>query len=161
MSEGFHIVVKRESIEGDLVRGTLYFNGTPLGKTYENNGMKIAASDYKGLLRYKSNHHFVQSAHGAMSEHGDFLIEIAGVKGRTNILFHTGNKARHSQGCILLGPIKSVADDKGQITYSVSDDSPLRRLRLTFYGTDEPDSSPDKNISISIIDPIQPSLLRH
>jgi Family of unknown function (DUF5675) len=153
MSEPFHIVVKRESVKGDLVQGTLYLNGTPLGKTYENKKFKISANDYRGLLRYRSQHHFVQASHGTMGHRGDFLIEIAGVKGRSNLLFHTGNKPSHSQGCVLLGPIKSIAEKDGDISYMVDQDSPLRKLRLMFYGSDEPDSSPDKNISISIIDP--------
>jgi hypothetical protein len=153
MSELFHIIVKRESVKDNLLRGTMYVNDTLLGRTYENDDLKIAANDYTGLLRYRSQHHFVQSAHGAMGKTGDFLVEVAGVKGRTNILFHTGNKPKDSKGCILLGPIKSSISPTGILTYSVREESPLRRLRLLFYGTDEPVSSPDKNVSVSVIDP--------
>lgn len=87
-----------------------------------------------------------------MSTKGDFLIEVSGVKGRTDILLHTGNQPKHSDGCICLGPILTKDTPDGKI-YSVSSDSPLRQLRLAFYGTDQPNASPDKTIAVSIVDP--------
>jgi Family of unknown function (DUF5675) len=153
VSEHFHIVIKRESAKGNLVPGLIYVNGKALGRTYENDELKIPARDYVGLLRYHSGHHFVQGPHGAMGTKGDFLVEVSGVDKRTNILFHTGNQPKHSKGCILLGPINSSKSKSGGVEYSVTEESPLRRLRLLFYGTDEPVSSPDKAVKISVIDP--------
>ncbi|HXT13096.1 MAG TPA: DUF5675 family protein [Candidatus Angelobacter sp.] len=40
-----------------------------------------------------------------MAHEGDFLVEITGVPGRTNILFHGGNQPKNSEGCILLGAV--------------------------------------------------------
>jgi hypothetical protein len=151
MSESFHIVIKRDASKGDLVPGHIYLNEELLGSTYERTQVKIPAGDYKGLLRYHSGHHFVQSAQGTMSSKGDFLIEASGVEGRTNILLHTGNKPKHSDGCICLGPIFSKDTPDGTI-YSVGDDSPLRKLRLAFYGTDHPNATPDKAIVVSVVD---------
>jgi Family of unknown function (DUF5675) len=153
MSEQFQIIVVRNTAKGNLVPGTIWINGDELGKTYENNSLKIPAGDYTGLLRYRSHHHFVQGPLGVMSEIGDFLVEISGVHKRSNILFHTGNKPKHSEGCILLGPIQSGHTKSGEVAYSVAEDSPLRRMRLMFYGKDDPVMSPDKIIKISIVDP--------
>jgi hypothetical protein len=151
MGDSFHIVIKRDAAKGDLIPGHIYLNGELLGKTYERSGVKIPSGDYKGLMRYRSNHHFVQGEQGAMNSHGDFLLEASGVKHRTNILLHTGNKPRHSDGCVLLGPIKSTDTKQGKV-YSVSDDNPLRKLRLAFYGTDQPVSSPNKTVVISVVE---------
>jgi hypothetical protein len=152
MSEQFHITIKRQAPQGALVSGTIYLNGTLLGKTYENDDKKIPAGNYAGLLRYRSDHHFVQGPKGIMDQKGDFLIEVSGVENRTNILLHTGNQPGQSAGCILLGPINSAAQTGGTVQYSVAETSPLRALRLQFYGTDEPTSSPLKTIKISIVD---------
>ena len=152
MGDAFHIVIKRGSAKGHLVPGRIYLNGDLLGTTYERKEVQIPAGDYKGLMRYSSSHHFVQSEHGAMKTDGDFLLEASGVKGRSNILLHTGNKPKHSDGCILLGPISTAHGESGNV-YKVGDDSPLRKLRLAFYGTDKPISSPNKSVVISVVDP--------
>jgi hypothetical protein len=82
----------------------------------------------------------------------DFLLEVSGVKNsagkaRTDIVFHGGTKPQHSKGCILLGP---VSRDKNKVG-TIGPDHPLRKLRLLFYGTDQPNQSPDKEISIVIL----------
>ena len=78
-----------------------------IGRTYENDLLKVPAASYVGLLRYHSpeNKNVVQGPFGLMSKSGDFLIEISGVKWRDSILLHGGNKPEHSRGCILLGPV--------------------------------------------------------
>lgn len=60
MSSGFHILIKRDTAQGDLVPGRIYLDGDLLGTTFERTAVKIPAGDYKGLMRYRSSHHFVQ-----------------------------------------------------------------------------------------------------
>ena len=82
-----------------------------------------------------------------MATKGDFLIEVGNVPGRSDILLHTGNKPKHSAGCILLGPIKK---DETTGQYFVGEQDPLRKLRLLFYGTDHPVQTPSKEITITV-----------
>ena len=95
---------KAEKVEGGLTIGKLSVNGQELGPCYENADKQIPAGAYGGVLRYTSQKYFVQSPGGKLGKTGDFLLEVARVPGRTDILFHAGNKAEHSMGCILCGP---------------------------------------------------------
>jgi len=124
-------------------------NGQLIGKAYENAALKIAAGSYPGCLRYVSGHNFVQGPAGAMAQHGDFLFEVANVPGRSSMLFHGGNKAKHSRGCVLLG---AVGKDPKTHHGVLSPEHPLRKLRLLFYGNDSPNASPAKSITIRVID---------
>ncbi len=153
MTGSFHIVIKRSATQGNLIPGKIYLDGDLLGSTYERNGVQIPAGDYAGNMRYSSSHHFAQGPGGSMNTSGDFLLEVSNVPSRTDILLHTGNAPSQSDGCVLLGPISSTESEDGNTVYSVGDDSPLRKLRLAFYGTDQPISSPDKQVVISIVGP--------
>ena len=146
--EDFHITIKRNRVIGNLVYGTIYLNGQEIGSAFENNDLKIPVGNYKGLMRYNSGKDFVQSELGKLSTKGDFLLEASGVLGRTDILLHQGNAPKHSKGCILLGPATRGPD--GGVT--IGPDNPLRKLRLAFYGTDEPNSCPNKTITITVSD---------
>lgn len=146
-NEKFDIVVQRLHVDKDLVIGAILVNGEQLGTTYENDAVKIAAGHYTGMMRYSSNHNFVQGPEGTMSKAGDFLIEVVGVKGRSAILFHGGNKAKHSRGCILLGPVH-----KKKKHAWVDDGHTLRKLRRKFYGSDNPVACPMKTISVRVFD---------
>ena len=150
----FNISIERGLSTNGLVTGTISVNGQEIGKTYENASLKIPAGAYTGLLRYVSGHNFVGGPFGTISKRGDFLVEISGVTGgRTDILFHGGNRPYQSRGCILLGP---VARDPGSSIPSLDNEHPLRKLRLLFYGTDVPNSTPDKAIRIQISDRVGP-----
>ena len=154
--EQFAIVIQRQTSTNNLVTGTISLNGTVVGTAYENDDLKIPAGTYKGLMRYTSQKGFVQGEGGAMANEGDFLIEASnvsdGTRRRTNILLHGGDKPQHSQGCILLGAVGRAPDGHVQ----VSESHPLRKLRLAFYGTDTPNASPNKAISITILNPPSP-----
>jgi hypothetical protein len=146
MNKNFDILIKRNKVLGNLVYCSIYLNGEEIGTAYENNTLKISPGTYKGLMRYYSSHNFVQSSQGRLNTKGDFLLEVSGVMGRTNILLHSGNKPKHSQGCILLGPVNKGPDN----SVFVNHNHPLYKLRLAFYGTAEPISSPNINITITI-----------
>jgi hypothetical protein len=144
----FDIVIKRDQVKNNLVYGTISLNGEKIGAAFENNDLKIPAGSYKGTIRYNSGRNFVQSELGSMSKKGDFLLEVSNVPNRTAILLHPGNLPKHSLGCILLGPVNKGPDG----AVAISNDHPLRKLRLAFYGADEPIASPNKDITITIKD---------
>jgi hypothetical protein len=135
------------------VFGDISVNGQVVGRFYENPDKIIPAGTFQGTLRYASNHNFVQSACGEMSRQGDFLLEITNVSDergnkRTNILLHPGWLPRHSEGCVLVGQRKR--DSNGGYL-PLDPDSPLRKLRMIFYGSDNPIACPDKRITINIV----------
>jgi hypothetical protein len=142
------VVVQREKTENGLVRGKILVNGQPVGASYENADKTIPAGTYKGVLRTKSMKNFVQGPGGKLGKSGDFLMELAGVPKRTDILFHAGNKPEHSEGCIMCGP--ATKDPK---TGDPVAPETLKKLRLLFYETDTPNSTPDKEIKIEVRDP--------
>ncbi len=142
----FNISIVRKRVEGNLVYCSISLNGELIGMAYENNTLKIQTGEYKGIMRYNSGKNFVQSSLGKMSKKGDFLIEASGVLGRTDILLHGGNAPQHSTGCIMLGPVEKRQDG----TRLIDGNHPLRKLRIAFYGTDEPISCPNKNIVITV-----------
>ena len=145
----FQIRIQRLYSKDKLVTGSLAVNGELIGGTYENDDLKVPAGSYVGRLRYRSDHNFVQGPFGLMSKTGDFLVELVGAKDRTNILFHGGNKPKHSKGCVLLGP---VVKDKATNTGFVGGEHALRKLRLKFYGSETPVQCPSEHIFIQIFD---------
>jgi hypothetical protein len=148
-SKPFNVVVQRGKTEKGLVIGKLSVNGKEIGTCYENAEKKIPAGTYKGVLRTKSGKNFVQGPGGKLGKSGDFLLEVAGVPSRSDILFHPGNKKEHSEGCILCGP--ATKDPK---TDALIAPGTLKKLRLAFYdGNDKPTATPDKAIRIEVRDP--------
>ena len=141
------ILVEREHAQGQLLPGQLSVDGKVIGRTFENVDAQILPGVYRGMLRYVSQNNFVQGDLGRLARKGDFLLEVSGVPGTTNILFHGGNKAYQSKGCILLGP---VGRDPSTLDVDIGPDHPLRQLRILFYGTDTPTATPDKAIVITI-----------
>jgi hypothetical protein len=141
------ILVEREKAQGKLVPGQLSVDGKIIGRTFENVDAQILPGQYRGVLRYVSHNDFVQGEMGTLAHAGDFLLEVSGVPGRTNILFHGGNKPYQSRGCILLGP---VGRDLSTLEVRIGPDHPLRQLRQLFYGTDTPTATPGKDVVITI-----------
>lgn len=144
----FHVVVQRLKTVDGLVIGELSVNGKKLGPCYENDDKKIPAGTYKGVVRTTSMRHHAQGPGGKMDNSGDFLLEVAGVPKRSDILFHAGNKKEHSLGCILCGPITKDPESGARLA-----PEPLKQLRLQFFGTDTPTGKPDKAIKIEVRDP--------
>jgi hypothetical protein len=144
----FRIQIARTKTENGLVYGEIRVNDEPIGFTFENADLKIPAGLYSGVVRYWSGHNFVQGPFGQLGKTGDFLLEVDSVSGRPNILLHGGNRPYQSTGCILLGAVQKLPDG----TASVTADHPLYRLRREFYGSDIPNSTPAKKITIEILD---------
>lgn len=139
----------------ERVYGDIAVQGVNVGRFYENPDKKIQAGAFRGLMRYHSKKGFAQSNCGVIGVDGDFLIELADVKGqdgtpKTHVLLHPGNRPSHSDGCILAGARRYGADGK-PLPLSPSD--PLWKIRRAFYGTDTPKQCPDKAIRIVVRDP--------
>jgi len=144
----FRVVIQRMSTKDGLLNGKMSVNGEAIGATHENAEKKIPAGTYKGVLRSKSMKNFVQGPGARLGKTGDFLLEIAGVPKRTDILIHAGNKPEHSEGCIMLGPATKNLDGE-----PIAPDG-LKKLRLLFYdGEDSPSATPNKSITIEVKDP--------
>ena len=144
----FNLTIERNRIDDGLIFGTISVNSVQIGNCFENEFYQIPAGSYKGLIRYNSGKGFVQNPFGGLGNKGDFLLEVSGVPGRTDILFHAGFRPWQSKGCILMGPVDRDIDSSAYL----DEDHPLYKLRLIFYGTEEPVSCPDKSITIDIID---------
>jgi hypothetical protein len=148
----FTIFVQREKTVDGLVIGKLSANGEALGTCYENDRLKIPAGTYTAHLRYTSGKNHVTGPGGKLGTKGDFLVELdplkQGDRTRTLIQFHAGNKAEHSEGCILCGA--AVTAKNGDKLAPAT----LQKLRLAFYdGQDQPQGMPNKRIIVEIRDP--------
>jgi hypothetical protein len=150
----FSVLVQREKTVGDLIIGELSVNGQKIGPCYENAAKHVPAGTYKAHLRYQSGKNHVQGPGGKLGKKGDFLIELDDFTDRTGkkwsvVQFHAGNKAKHSEGCILGGP--ATKDAK---TGDWSAPETLKKLRLLFYdGADNPTGTPDRTITVEVRDP--------
>ena len=145
----FHVLVRRETTEDGLLKGRISVNGQEIGTCYENAKKMIPAGTYTGVLRYSSAKDLVQGPGGSLGKVGDFLLEVADVPNRKDILFHAGNKPAQSDGCVMLGP--APMDPK---TTDPIASEPLMKLRLLFYdGNDRPTGTPHKVITIQVRDP--------
>ena len=159
-AEEFRVELKRVAIDEVVdnghktarIYGDVGVNGQNIGRFYENPQLRIEPGIYKGVLRYQSNHNFVQSSCGEMAREGDYLLEVAEVRGadgakRSDILLHPGFKPSHSKGCVLLGARKRGTDGK---PLPLAADEPLVKMRRAFYGTDNPIACPNKRIVIVV-----------
>lgn len=151
-AERFVVKIQRtKKTENGLIIGNLYVNDKELGPVYEHPDKKIVASPAGkpdgGVIRTKSDHNFVQNPDGKLGKTGGFLLEIAGVPGRSNILIRAGNKPEHTEGCVRAGPATREKD----VPFAPET---VKKLRLAFYdGKDEPKSSPNKKIEVIVLDP--------
>jgi hypothetical protein len=134
----FTVTVMRQYPDKKCTSGYLAVDGKIIAYTLErpwvNNVQNISSiptGKYTGHLRY---------------DHTDFWrIELDGVPNRTNVQIHIGNEVDQSKGCVLVG-MKLGAD-----LCSVLDSSTAyAALKKAFYGTDNPVSSPDKNIVVEV-----------
>jgi hypothetical protein len=80
--------MKRETIKGDAVFGSLYVNGVFVCYTLENREKMIPPGTYN-VYRTKKG------------------FTLTGVKGRTNINIEIGNYPFESLGCIFVGTAKT------------------------------------------------------
>ena len=133
------IEIVRETKTNNCILGRMNANGVAICKTLElpwkeneEDISSVPAGDYKGTLRY---------------DHTDqWRIELENVKDRTHVQIHIGNYTTDTKGCILVG---TTANKNCSVTDSKT---AYWKLKKAFYGTEFPNSTPNKEIEISIHD---------
>jgi hypothetical protein len=145
--DDFRISIYREYPGLRCTSGYLAVNGQIIVYTLERpwkdnqqNLSSIPAGTYPAILRY---------------DHSDqWRIELQNVPGRSNIQIHIGNEPDQSKGCVLVGG--KLGPDLCSIVGGTSAPA-YAALKKAFYGTDSPNSTPDKTISVDVIDTGQQS----
>jgi Family of unknown function (DUF5675) len=140
-SDSFTLTVYRQYAGTDCTSGYLAVNGDIICYTLERpwNGnapliSSIPAGTYSAHVRY---------------DHADaWRIELDDVPDRPNVQIHVGNFVANSVGCILVGSGLN-ASDPCTVTGS---NAAYTKLKNLFYGSDDPNSTPDKDISVEIKD---------
>jgi hypothetical protein len=131
-------VVRQHNLSNCTI-GTIGVNNASLAaslelpwKDNEQNVSRIPAGRYSTILRY---------------DHKDaWRLELTDVPGHANIQIHMGNWPTDSHGCILIGKVW-----KGGCKVEQSADA-YDALKLAFYGTSSPDSTPDRQVVVSVQD---------
>lgn len=139
-AEDFKLSVFRQFPGKKCTSGYLAVNGNIICYTLERpwadnqqNISSIPAGTYTAFLRY---------------DHADhWRLELRNVPGRTNVQIHIGNQPDQTKGCILVG--KKLGPDLCSLENSAD---ALKAIKTAFYGTDSPNSTPNKNISVEIVD---------
>lgn len=142
-AEDFKVTIFREYPDHKCTSGYLAVNDNIICYTLEKpwkdnqkNISSIPAGSYDGILRYDHSDHW--------------RIELLNVPGnRTHIQIHVGNTVADVSGCILVGD--KLGPDLCTIVGGTSKPA-YNKLKSAFYGTDNPTSTPDKNISVEIKD---------
>jgi len=136
--EDFKVTIYRQYPNNKCTSGYLAVNDKIICYTLERpwidnlqNISSIPAGTYKGFLRY---------------DKGDrWRIELEGVPDRTNVQIHIGNQPDETKGCILVG--KKLGSDLCSLQESAA---AYKLLKTAFYGSENPSSTPDKTITVTI-----------
>jgi len=137
-AEEFVITVLRTSENSKSVTGELLVNGSFVCHTLELPWQgnisfisSIPSGNYSGKLRYDKD--------------DKWRIELRDVPNRTGVQLHMGNYPTQIQGCVLVGD--EVINFENKVVKSAS---AYRRLRTLFYGSETPNQTPDKEISVHV-----------
>tara|TARA_R110001592_G_scaffold1261_3_gene7463 strand:+ start:535 stop:948 length:414 start_codon:yes stop_codon:yes gene_type:complete len=98
-----NLLIVRETYTDESVIGKLYLNGEFISYTLElawNNNQKSISCVPRGVYDCK-----IRLAKDSASRNYDHLI-LEDVPNRSYILFHRGNSAKDSKGCILTGMMR-------------------------------------------------------
>lgn len=139
--EAFNLRIERKYQGSDCTSGYLAINGqarmVALERPWQGNAPEISsipAGTYKGILRY---------------DKGDaWRIQLEGVPGRTGVQIHVGNVVAQSKGCILVGSRLQA----GSLCQVEGSKPAYQALKKAFYGTEEPVATPNKTISVTLVD---------
>jgi hypothetical protein len=150
-SDSFKVSIYREYPGNHCTSGYLAVNDQIIAYTLERrwadnaqNISSIPAGTYPAILRY---------------DHADhWRIELQNVPGRTNVQIHMGNEPNQSKGCILVG--MQLGSDLCSIVGGTSAPA-YAALKKAFYGSDNPTSTPDKTITVQVLDPGPADTLRN
>jgi hypothetical protein len=134
----FNILIVRTSYNSGSTTGELFVNGKFIAHTlelpWENNRSYISAipaGKYTAHLRYDKN--------------DKWRLQLDNVPNRTGVQLHIGNYPSQIQGCVLVGD--EVFNESNKIEKS---GSAYNRLKTEFYGSATPNTTPDKQIQVTI-----------
>lgn len=134
----FSIEVIRDNITTTATLGEMGINGQSLCYTLEpapgggpDKKGPIPEGSYTGHLRYDKK--------------DQWRIQLDDVPKFQGIQIHIGNIPKDTAGCILVGLERDVQNG----TLGKSADA-YQKLKKAFYGTDTPEATPDKSITVTI-----------
>ncbi|WP_185289645.1 DUF5675 family protein [Chryseobacterium lactis] len=135
--ENFELTVERKLSSDHCTMGYLIANGKAICYTLElpwkdnlNTISCIPAGTYKGVLRYDKTDRW--------------RIQLENVPNRTGVQIHIGNYTTQTEGCILVG-----MDAKVNNCSVLNSSAAYAKLKEAFYGTNTPNSTPNKHISVT------------
>lgn len=135
--ENFELAVERKLSSNNCTMGYLVANGEVICYTLElpwkdnlNNISCIPVGSYKGILRYDKK--------------DGWRIQLENVPNRTGVQIHMGNYTTQIEGCILVG-----TDAKIENCTVLNSLTAYAKLKEAFYNTDNPNSTPNKNITVT------------
>jgi len=139
--EAFNLLIQRKYQGKDCTSGYLAINGqtrmVALERPWQGNAPEISsipAGTYRGILRYDKS--------------DAWRIQLEGVPGRTGVQIHVGNVVVQSKGCILVGSHLKT----GSLCQVEGSMLAYQALKKAFYGTETPVATPDKTISVTLVD---------
>ncbi|MES0881782.1 DUF5675 family protein [Roseibium sp. SCP14] len=138
-TDDFRIKIERKHSNEECTSGYLAVNGEVIAYTLElpwQNNEPLISSIPPGTY----------SAHLRYDKSDKWRLQLDNVPGRDGIQLHIGNYTGEIEGCILVG--NGISDDL--CTLNGSADA-YAKLKNAFYGTPDPNSTPNKNISIEIV----------
>lgn len=136
--------LERWSFSDQRIIGTLYFGDYPLCNTLENYARAIKTDSYRCFFMPTPSW---SRFHGVKGY--EYQIRLEDKNGREGILFHVGNTAKDSEGCILVGSFMPATCDfpvsdrvyYSKLTYSALCSLFLSLLALCTIGSDSGNDS--------------------
>lgn len=136
----FLITIIRCSINNNSTTGELLLNEQfichTLEKPWQNNQSYISSIPtgiYEAFVRYDKD--------------DQWRIQLKDVPDRTGVQIHIGNFPSEIEGCVLVGEV--VVNKLNKLMEGTSAPA-YSRLKRAFYGSDNPNSSPDLKIKVEI-----------
>lgn len=135
--DNFVLTIERKLSSDKCTMGYLIANGEVLCYTLElpwadnlNNISCIPVGTYSGILRYDKT--------------DGWRIQLENVPNRTGVQIHMGNYTSQIKGCVLVGTNAKVDNCSVQ-----NSSAAYSKLKKAFYGTETPNSTPNKKIVIT------------
>lgn len=135
--ENFELTIERKHSSENCTMGYLIADGLVICYTLElpwednlNNISCIPVGTYNGMLRYDKN--------------DGWRIQLENVPNRTGVQIHMGNYTKETKGCILVGVGATIDNCTVQ-----NSSAAYAKLKNAFYGTNSPNSTPNKKITIT------------
>lgn len=135
--DDFELTIERKFSSNNCTMGYLIADDEVICYTLElpwkdnlNNISCIPVGTYNGILRYDKT--------------DGWRIQLENVPNRTGVQIHIGNYTREIKGCVLVGTDAKVDDCSVKNSTTA-----YAKLKEAFYGTSTPNSTPNKNITVT------------